>query len=263
MIPKLSTLISSCDKFSDLWDAHVLLYKRNWQDTPCKTYLVTDIETNRKLDGIAIIAASAEMDFPMRIRYALRYIDTPYVLLTLDDYFLIHPVCEEKIEYLVEYAQKNSVDYLLLYDRRKAKQKDFQSIDTIQPIDLDKKYAVNLYPAIWNKELLAKTVKDNVSPWMYEASLTHIAKEEHAKCCFSPAGTFNILDVVRKGKVLHKARRYLLANHIDIGNRPIISRWIEIKLAIMDFISWHAPRKLFVFLKKTASRFGMKFYSEG
>ena len=259
MSPQLSILISSCDKYSNLWNAHVLFQKRYWHGAPCKTYLVTDAETNRKLDGIEIIVANNEMDFSMRIQYALNYIDTPYVLLTLDDYFLIRPVCREKIDYLMEYAQKNSVDYLLMYDRRKAKPKEYQPI---VPINLNEKYAVNLYPAIWNKEFLAKTAKENLSPWMYEASLTHIAIEEHAKCCFSPTGAFFILDVVRKGKVLHKARRYLAANHIDIGDWPTISRWAEIKLAIMDYISWHAPRNLFILLKKAANRIGIKFYSE-
>ena len=50
---------------------------------------------------------------------------------------------------------------------------------------------------------------------------------------------------IKKGKVLHKAKRYFEKHDIDIGNRPVISKWIEFKLAVMDFISWHAPRFLF------------------
>ena len=101
-----------------------------------------------------------------------------------------------------------------------------------------------------------------MTPWKYEPSLTQYAIEEKAKCAFSPAGVFDILDVVRKGKVLHKANKYFKTNGIDIGSRPIISWKTEIKLALMDWISWYTPRKLFITAKKVLKHFGKTFYSE-
>ena len=38
-----SIIISTCDKFSDLWDAHILLLNQNWADRNVETFLVTDI----------------------------------------------------------------------------------------------------------------------------------------------------------------------------------------------------------------------------
>lgn len=262
MDTKLSVLISSCDKFSDLWDAHMELYRKNWQAQPCKTYLVTDKPTDRHFDGVEIIVAEENMDFPMRINYALQYIDTPYVLVTLDDYFLIDTVEARNITVLENLAEENQIDYLLLYDRRKTNPKRYTALDMLQPIDLTKKYALTLYPAIWSVDFLRKTVKEDLSPWLYEASLTKTAIAENAKCQFSHTGTFCMLDVIRKGKVLHKAHRYFRRHRIDIGDRPIISRWVEIKLAIMDVISWYTPRKLFMLIKKIARKCGARFYSE-
>lgn len=129
-------------------------------------------------------------------------------------------------------------------------------------IDLQKKYALNLYPAIWDVDFLKRTIKDNMSPWLYEVSLTKTALEEDAKCMASLAGTFDILDVVRKGKVLHKAQRYFKKNNINIGNRSSISYFTEIKLFILDVISWYTPRWLFKIIKKLARKCGMTFYSE-
>ena len=258
----VSVLISSCDKFSDLWETHFRLYRENWDGAPWKTYLVTDKPTDRRFDGVEIIAAGEELDFPMRIRYALEQIDTDYVLVTLDDYFLIEKARAGILSELAERAEREKIDYLMLYDRRKTDPKKYKSPDVLEPIDLTKKYAVTLYPAIWNKDFLYHSVKSDLSPWLFEPSLTGYAREAGANCQFSPAGTFVILDVVRKGKVLRKADRYFKKHGIDIGDRPLIARSTEWKLAIMEQISWHAPKKLFRILKKIAKKCGMKFYSE-
>ena len=258
----VSVLISTCDKFSDLWDTHIALYKKNWNGPLWKTYLVTDKPTEKHYDGVEIIVADGDLDFPMRIRYALDRIDTDYVLVTLDDYFLIEKAKVEGLAYLAEQAEKEAIDYLMLYDRRKTNPKRYTPIDKLEPIDLARKYAVTLYPAIWNKRFLFNSVKSDMNPWYYEPSLTYYARENGANCQFSHSGTFVILDVVRKGKVLHKANRYLKKNGIDIGDRPLAKRSTEMKLAIMDFIDWHMPRWFFRMTKSIAKKFGMKFYSE-
>lgn len=262
MKENFSVLISSCDKFSDLWKEHIRLYHKNWQGERVKTYLVTDKETDMVLDDVEIIVAPSEYDFPMRIKYALQYIGTPYVLLTLDDYFTITPINCDNLIYLSNKAEKENIDYLMLYDRRKDNPINFCSLDILEQIDLNEKYAVTLYPAIWNKAFLVKTVKDDLSPWLYEVSLTKTALEEGAKCFFSPAGTFRILDVVRKGRVLHKADRYFKKNGIDIGDRPKISYLTELKLATIDRLDWYAPKWIVSLLKKVGRKFGMHFYSE-
>lgn len=259
---EFSVIISSCDKFSDLWDKHIELYRKNWSNNGSKTYLVTDKPTQRTFEGVEIIVADGDMDFPSRIKYALQFVETPYVLLTLDDYFLINTVDNSKIETLVGRAKEEKIDYLLLYDRRKTDARRYKSIEVLHPIDLNKKYAVTLYPAIWSAEFLKKTVKEDLSPWLYEASLTKTATEEDAKCMFSHTGSFDILDVVRKGKLLHKAVRYFKKNKIEIGNRETISYGIEFKLWLQDMISWYAPRGLFIFIKNIAKKFGVTFYSE-
>ena len=262
MNSKLTVLISSCDKFSDLWDAHAEQYRKMWEAKECKTYLITDKPTEKRVEGMEIIVAEENMGVPMRLKYALDYVDTPYVLVTLDDYFLISPSKREDISALLSYAERDGIDYLMLYDRRKTNPKKYEPIEKLYEIDLNKKYAVTMYPAIWSVDFLRKTVKENVSPWLYEPSLTATAREEGAVCRFSHAGAFCMLDVIRKGKVLHKAKKYFKKHGIDIGDRPTISRWVEIKLAVMDFISWHSPRGLFRFIKKIAKKLGMKFYSE-
>lgn len=258
----VALLISTCDKFSDLWDSHIELLKKNWIGDLWKIYMVTDRPTTKHYDGVEIIAAEGDLDFPMRIKYALNFIETDYVLLTLDDYFLIEKAYSNKLNYLANKAEVEQIDYLLLYGRRKNDNKKFEAVENLTPIDLSQRYAVTLYPAIWKKDFLKNSVQEDLSPWLYEPKLTVYSREKNAKCFFSRSGTYQILDVVRKGKVLHKALRYFKKNGIDIGSRPTISYFTEFKLASMEFVSRHTPKRLFKIIKKTAKLCGMKFYSE-
>ncbi len=262
MKDKLSVLISSCDKFSDLWDENIKTYRKQWQNNECDTFLVTDKKTDWTAENVNVIAVEGQNDFPLRIKAALENVKTPYVLVTLDDYFLIKPVENDKINYLVDRMIKEDIQYLSLYNRRITKESKYLPLDKLIKVDLTQKYAINLYPAVWNVEFLKKTVKENINPWLYEVSLTKTAFDENANCQNSLAGTYDILDVVRKGKVLHKAQKYFKKNNIDIGNRPSISYLTELKLWIMDNLSWYLPKPIFRFIKNIAKKCGMKFYSE-
>lgn len=261
-IGDLAILVSSCDKFSDLWETHFKLLKKNWPEIKYNIYLVTDKITNKQISDVTIISTDGNLDFPMRIKYATNIIKEKYILLTLDDYFLIHKVNQENISMLLTMVKEKKIDYLSLYNRRFDKEKYFKEIHHIVKIDLNNSYAINLYPAIWDKSFLSYTISDNINAWQYEVTLTDKAKSYQARCAYSQAGVFRILDVVRKGKVLHKANFYFKKNNIEIGDRPINSLMYEFKLGVMDFIFWYAPKPIFITLKKIAKKFGMKFISD-
>ena len=261
-MPNASLLISTCDNYSDLWDAHISLLKKNWKGEMWKVFLVTDKETSKEYEGINIIVAGEDKDFPMRIKYAAEVIKTDYILLTLDDYFVINEIDSQKLDYLVQRAESETIDYLKLYDRRKTNPSKYESIEKLNGIDLSKKYAITLYPAIWERSFLFNSVTTDMSPWTYEPSLTKYATESNANCMFSYAGAFDILDVVRKGRILRNADKFFKKNGILIGDRPLMQRRTEFKLALMDRISWYTPRMLFVLGKRVLTRFGKKFYSE-
>ena len=83
-----SIIISTCDKFSDLWDAHILLLNQNWADRNVETFLVTDKPTDRTFENVTVVAAGEGTEITERLRAVMPLIKTEYVLFTLDDYFL-------------------------------------------------------------------------------------------------------------------------------------------------------------------------------
>ena len=42
---KLTLVINSCDKFSDLWENHIDILNKSWPDREAETLLVTDKDT--------------------------------------------------------------------------------------------------------------------------------------------------------------------------------------------------------------------------
>lgn len=260
MINDFSILVSSCDKFSDLWQLHFDFLKEHWKGEFPQICLVTDKKTEFTYEGIKVLVFDGDM--PRRLKLACEYIDSLYVLITLDDYFTIDDIDEKKIGYLKNYAQDNNVDYLRIYDRRYAKEKYYRSLEDIKELDLNQKYVVNLYPALWNKNFFIKCVDDDCSPWIFEPQLTHKALEQNAKCFINNSGVFNILDVVRKGKVLHKANRYFKSHGISSLDRPLASWKMELKQTVADFICWHMPKWVYYVTKKIAKAMGMTFFSD-
>ena len=86
---KITCMIFSCNKFSDLWDGNMKMLRKNWPDKDFETYIITDKPTERTFSDAKVIAAGADVEWTDRLKYALQYVKTKYVFLTLDDYFLI------------------------------------------------------------------------------------------------------------------------------------------------------------------------------
>lgn len=260
---KMTMLIMSCDKFSDLWDGHVKLLNENWSDRGMDTYIVTDKENQRNYNDVSVFAAGTDMEWSERLDMALKNVKTEFVFLTLDDYFLIEKVSNDKINDLIEIMQKDKYDYIRLFLRpkcpRRARVKEYGKFYDINTKD---RYSVNLYAGIWRKSFLEQTIRDKRNAWQFEVSLTRIATELGAKCAMSNNREFVILDVVRKGKLLHKAVRYLKKHDVYHGDRQVISYWYEIKLGIRTWGIRLMPKAITKAARTFMIKHGHHYYSQ-
>lgn len=261
---KMTMLILSCDKFSDLWDGHVKLLEQNWPDRNLETYIVTDSPTNKTYPHVKIISAGKECEWSDRLAYALKQVKTDFVFITLDDYFLIKPVQQQAIVSLLEMMEKEKIDYVRLFKHpKRATRQELAGYPGIHHIDTSYVYSVNLYTGIWRTDFLKYTVEEPKSAWSFEVSLAKKAQKYNANCVMSKNNEFLILDVVRKGKILHAANRYF-KKHPDVynGNRPIQTWNYEIKLAIQTGMARILPLWMHKPVKKILNLFGKHFYSD-
>jgi hypothetical protein len=264
MTNKLTLLISTCDKFSDLWEIHCRLLEENWPQRNIRTILLTDQTNSFTFPGIEIISIIGSEGIVDRLRYVVNMVSTEYILITLDDYFLVRPVKNEKIKYLLSLMESEHLDYLRLYKYPKSRKIiPINGAKRIKLLSFDKRYDVNLYPGIWRVSFLKQTLNyPGQDIWGYEVSLTKTAMEKSAKCGWCRENVFPILDVIRKGKFLHKSKRFVKRYGYYTGSRQTISWKEELMLWIMRTVNTYFPDRIRVILKSIMKRRGMKFYSD-
>ena len=153
-----SIIISTCDKFSDLWDAHILLLNQNWEDRNVETFLVTDKPTDRTFENVTVVAAGEGREITERLKVVLPLIKTEYVLFTLDDYFLTEKISTQALNEDIQIMEKHQIDYLRLFvmtmkslRNRKAKELE-KGIFLLDNHAGD--YIVSLYAGIWRKDFM-------------------------------------------------------------------------------------------------------------
>lgn len=260
-------LISSCEAYSDLWEGNLTLLARNWPDRRGRAVLVTDRETERKFSGIEIFAAGADTPFTHRLRAAVETVETEYVLLMLDDYFLTESVREEGIHRGIEVMERFQLDYLRLYPRpasclRREGARPCDGYPGYYVRNLGAgDYLISLYPGLWRREFLLATLEKSLDPWQYEVALTAMAREMGARCGISCNGELPFLDVIRKGKLLHKAKRYLEREVVCTIDRPVVPLRTEWSLAVRTWLRRRLPRPILTAIKRTFRKFGFQFYS--
>lgn len=261
-----SIIISTCDKFSDLWDAHILLLNQNWADRNVETFLVTDKPTDRTFENITVVAAGEGTEITERLRVVMPLIQTKYVLFTLDDYFLTEKISTKAIRDDLDIMKVNNLDYLRLDVMSKKNLKNRKAVEIAPQIYLmdnwAREYLVSLYTGIWKKSFMEQTLGKTLNAWQYEVALTNMARVINARCAVSCRHEFPILDVIRKGKVLTRARAYFEKNPIYNGTRDTMKRKDEISLEIRTWLRVWLPLPLFKALKAVMRRLGYTFFSD-
>ena len=265
-------IISTCEKFSDLWDAHVLLMERNWK-AHGKAYLVTDAPADRRYAGVEVVCAGADTEITQRLRFALERVTSQYILFTLDDYFLTEPIDQEALQRTLAVMEAEKLDYIWLDSPTNPYMPNRQELRREGAVELkdhpgyylrnmaEGNYKISLYPGLWRTDFMRQTLEETRNAWQYEVALTEMAHRLGARCGVSHHGEFPFLDVIRKGKVLRKAHRYFQQNPIYRSQREVMGFWDEWKLSFRMWLKRALPKTAFILLKKLMIKCGMTFYS--
>src|SRR6185437_12341269 len=88
---KLALIVASHDKSSDLWDPLFEMLERNWPECPFPVYLVCNFAEYRR-SGVTTLAVGADLSWSETLRTALDRVPVDYVLLWIDDHFVIERV---------------------------------------------------------------------------------------------------------------------------------------------------------------------------
>lgn len=261
-----SIIISTCEKFSDLWDANIQLLNMNWTDRNVETYLVTDKPTDRTFENVKVIAAGEGTEITERLKAVMPMLKTEYILFTLDDYFLTEKIETSQIKEDLDIMKKHNLDFLRIFVMPKKHLRNRKAIEIEKDIYLlDNNagdYIVTLYAGIWRKDFMEKTLERKMNAWQYEVALTQMARDMGAKCADSRRHEFPILDVIRKGKVLTKAQAYFDKNPIYQGSRQPMRKKDEWMISFRTWLREWLPLPLFRAAKAIMRHRGYTFFSD-
>lgn len=166
----IAVVISSCDKYSDLWQPFFTLFFRYWSDCPFKIYLIAN--HLRYVDPrVTSITTGDDRDWSSSFRKAICDIQARYLIVLLEDYFLFSKVDTDKIVEYAQYMMAKNAAFLQLYSI-------FLHADPsddhpeIGPRNKGALYRISTQPAIWDKQALDMLFQDGESIWEFETKGT-------------------------------------------------------------------------------------------
>ena len=270
----MKILISSFDKYSDLWPVFFQCKQKYWQDCTYTCYLVSNTTTYNS-ESCESICTGTETNWCDRMEKALERIDDDYILLLLEDYLFGQRVDNEKIKKYEEFCVTNSVDYLRLIDiphkdRFFERKVQCNSPDVFEVLQ-DEEYGVNLQPAIWRRTFLLdvlKKVNGNRSAWEVECYFlrkTECAESVPMDGCYTTIeNVLNVHNGILKGKWFPDELSYFRRNGIVIepGTRPQLTQSefvrYKTKLFFREMLSSRQRR----IVKRFLRNIGVKFASD-
>lgn len=163
--PSCAVLVCSSDGYQDLWRPFFHLFWRYWPDCPFPVYLGSGLKSHD--DGRVVTLYSPERNWTASCRHHLEQIESEYVLLLLEDFFLNQPVDSSAIHANLITLHSLSGSVLRLVPKP-GPDILLSSHPGIGRLHRDAPYRVSLQAAIWNRMDLLALLYDRESAWEFE-----------------------------------------------------------------------------------------------
>ena len=162
-----AVLMMSDDGYSFLWEQHLDIFLRAWQNFDRDFYICSRTKPydGKYTDRVKPLPVGAEPSWSKRLLLALDAIVQDYILLTLDDFYLEAAVKKQYVEEALAYITTHedvAVMYFAPTKRRKGGTENFRCMGQYDP------YRVNAQMALWNKKALRSLVRAHETPWEFE-----------------------------------------------------------------------------------------------
>jgi len=247
----VSVLIIGFDGYKDVWDHDIELLNKYWPNRP-KTYLANSI-LNPNYENVEIINAGPDSEWSKKVQVALNRIETPYVMLLLEDFYITDYVDNQQLESVMKMIETDGIKFyqilVQLVKQSWEKGKPYKGNKRIIIIPSNKKYGINLQAAIWNKEFLRQTVgTGNYNAWEFEVNQlgTEDYNKEKIEYLIDTRNLLNITHAVVQSKYLRSAKKKLKTMGIEIpeSERAQLSKSDNFRYVLKLFMYSATPKLL-------------------
>lgn len=241
-----TVLVVSCDAYADVVPPFIALKRRFWPDCPFETVLLTETVGCEGFDRT--VFAGKCNDWCPRVLRALERIETPYVLLLLNDYYLNAPVDTAKMLALLAAAQEHRALNLRMNPNPPAGEAFVPAGaggplvtagETLYAFPKNTAYCVSCQAGFWNRAFFTDLVRRNRSAWEFERFGSYgFDAAETRPLLVTGTKAFPFVDAVHKGYWEREGAELLAANGIacDIAKRGFPPFRVRAKEAVKRWI---------------------------
>ena len=217
----LTVLIVGFDGYVDVWNHDIELMNKFWRERP-RTILANS-ELNPHYENVEVINTGPNSEWSKKVQFALDKINTPYVMLLLEDFFITDYVDNDRLESVMKLIKEDGIKFyqisVQLIKQNWEKGRPYKNNKDIIIIPSDKKYGINLQAAIWEKKFLLNTVgTGNYNAWEFEVNQLGADNynRERVEFLIDRRNVLNITHTVVQSKYLRSAKKKLAKMGIKI-----------------------------------------------
>ena len=153
----------SCDSFSDVWNPFFKSLRYYWKDCELNIFLLSNEKECEELN-VKTIKVGADISWSDNLIKAIDNLKNEYVLLLLDDLFLVNKVSSDYFDKISKWIELNSPNYIRLTISHKPVVFD----RLVGQLPNKTPYKTSLMPSIWKKSILKEILKSGESAWDFE-----------------------------------------------------------------------------------------------
>jgi len=229
----VTILVSSCDKYAPLWDPFFVSLFKQWpslmqdnRELPIMLIANNKFFSNPRVKTLNI---PNEISWSDNMITALNQVNTKYVLVVLDDYWINSPVDEQRLHEI--YSTMQQEDAAMLHvsvnDPRWQPGVKHAIVPNLLYTNKFKHYKATLQLAIWNTEALKFLLRPGESPWDFELAGT-ARSHGYPKPFLSLSGNEPItyMNAVQQGYIHMNAMLYTQQQQItfDPGTLQVLGK---------------------------------------
>ncbi len=234
-LPSCCVLVVSCDSYSDLWRPFFTLLWRHWPDCPFPVYLGTN-SAEYQDERVSSLNVGPDESWSKNLRYFLNQMDSKYVLLLLEDFFLTKRVATDAVVEHLKILDTLGGTVMRLYPNPPP-EAQLKGVPGVGIIHRRAKFRVSAQGAIWNRADLLALIRDEESPWDFElrGSERSRTRADGYFSTFKPV--LGYLQGVEQGRWFwYPALRFRREGiGCDFGARPVMPAWEAGKKATNRF----------------------------
>jgi hypothetical protein len=248
-----AVLVLSCDKYADAWKPFFSLFRKFWPQCPYPVYLGTN-KKKEEFPGVTVVLSGEAKDWSTDTKKILEQIPENYVIVLLEDYFLLGQVDQPWLSECLDYMQKNNAAFMRIASFRKDHEPmyAFEGATCQERFGItraDAPFRLNLQAGIWNKNELISLLKEGESPWEFEVngsvrsrdskkSFLGIAESSEKDIISGPIPY--LCTAITKGTWMRETLSLCKKENVevDFSKRPIESSWEYFKRRIYHGFSY-------------------------